>query len=262
MSHNTIRVSFLRRISVCILLFGFWGCTNQQNFSVATLHEGSFTIKAEFVNNKRNGKTEIYDSLGKLVGVQNYKDNLMSGLCIHYYPSGVVSDSVHYECDKPQGYWKHYNKDGSLKYITYFYFGLRFGPELWYRKDRVLENFTFFDFDGHALVECSYNSHGHIDSITKMALPIVLDEKEKNGNSLIEFFAYLPEIPLVKHTYFIGVSNDRNIKKKLYDVQGSNFFIDTLLDAPLPGDHFYLGCNLKAIEGGIDTTVITEAIKK
>ena len=179
MSRNTIGVFLLRSIVVCILLSGFLGCTNQQNINVVTLHEGSFTIKAELVNNKRNGKTEIYDSLGKLASVQNYKDDFMSGLCINYFPSGVVSDSVHYEYDKPQRYWKHYDQDGRLKYITYFYFGLKYGPDLWYRKDRVLERFRFYDFDGNIIVESSYNNHGHIDSITKMALPIVLNKRKK-----------------------------------------------------------------------------------
>jgi hypothetical protein len=237
-------------------------CNTQIGESVKIFHDGSYTIKARYIDGRRNGKTEFYDNSGHLTGVVNYKDDAKWGMCIHYYSNGVVSDSILYECDKPKGYWRHYDQAGEPTHFSYYYFGLQYGPELWYDKDTVLRTYKFLDFEKQAILECSYNSRGHIEAIKNIALPISLEERKKNGVDMFDFFAYLPRIPLVKHTYYLGVADANKVMHKLCNIQGENFFIDTLLVAPPPGSHFYLGCDLKAVEGGIDTTLVTEAIKK
>lgn len=262
--NHRVFTSFVRpNILIYLSLFALTGCVNKSQEKTEYFHEGSFIVKARFVDGKREGVTEVYDSSKKLTGILHYKGGILSGTCIHYFSNGVVADSIHYESDKPQGYWRHYNQDGSLKHITYFYFGLQFGPDLWYQQDNVLKNFCFLDFERRTILASSYDSRGHINLIDSIALPIMLDKKEKNGTPLVEFFAYLPQVPLVKHTYYIGISNNEKEMHKLSNIQGENFMIDTVLTPPPPGFHFYLGCDLKAIEGGIDTSVVfTEAIKR
>jgi len=250
------------QLRICLSIITLTACVNKSTEKIQILHEGSFTVKARFVGYKREGLTEVYDSSNKLTGILHYENDALSGVCIHYFANGAVSDSVNYKCNKERGYWRHFYPDGSPRHINYYYFGLQFGPDLWYDKDTVLRSFKFLDFERHPLLECLYNRHGHIDSIANIALPISLTEKEKNGIPLVEFFAYLPEIPLVKQTYYIGIADSKKNIRKLCDIQGSNFFIDTMLTNPPSGYHFYLGCHLKAIEGGIDTTLITEAIKR
>lgn len=242
-------------------LFALISCANNPKEKIEVIREGPFIVHARSVDGKREGKTEIFDSLGKLSGVTNYKDDRLSGVCIHYFSNGTISDSVHYEYDKPQGYWKHYNQEGALRHITYFYFGLQFGPDIWYQpdQDKVLKSFTFLDFERRPVLECSFNTHGNLESIDRFEMPMTLEQKEKDGTHLVQFFAYLPEIPLVRHTYSIGVADTNRNKKELGVIKGSNFFIDTLLPAPPPGYHFYLSCHLQSQDGAVDKTVVGEA---
>jgi len=236
------------------------GCTNSTRESIETLHEGSFIVKAKFVDGRRNGRSEMYDSAGHLSGVLNYRNDSLSGICIHYFLNGVVSDSVMFINDKPQGYWKHYDQNGDLRYITYYYYGLQFGPEISYYKDRILKSFNFLNFEREPIVECSYNTHGNLDSIEKFDLKVVLREKEKNGLPVVELFAYLPQIPLAKQSYSIGLADKNHVPQKLCDIAGTNFLIDTVLKAPPPGFHFYLKCDVEA-GGGFSKTHMIEMEK-
>jgi hypothetical protein len=264
MQYEKMELYSARSITMVIIMLELVGCGDSASRKINISHQGSYTIKESTANNMRNGKTEIYDQEGKLASVVNYKDDLKSGFSVDYYSNGVMADSGHYEFNKRQRYWKYYREDGRLLHVIYYYFGLQFGPSIWYQSDgavdKVLRNFKFFDFDGHCIAECYYNKHGNIDSITNFALPIELDSLQKNGDPFVRFFAYLPVIPLVKETYYIGIADSVNIsRRKLCDIQGSNFFIDTILAPPPPGCYFYLASDLKADEIGLDTTFITEA---
>lgn len=249
------------QLRTCVAIMTLTGCVAKSKEKIEILHEGSYTVKATFVGDKRMGLTEVYDSSKKLTGILHYENDLLSGTCIHYFTNGSISDSVNYKCDKEQGYWRHFYPNGEPRHINYYYYGLQFGPDLWYEKGTILRTFQFLDFERHPIVKSFYNKYGHIDSISDMALPIMLEEKERNGVPLIDFFAYLPEIPLVKGNFYIGIADKNKVRRKLSNIQGSDFFIDTMLAVPPTGYHFYLGCDLKAIEGGIDTTVITDAQK-
>jgi antitoxin component YwqK of YwqJK toxin-antitoxin module len=77
-------------------------CTNHR--WIKTFREGSYTVKANYVDSERNGPTWLYDSLGKLMRIANYKDGVLNGTTTHYYPNGIVADSVEYKCGKEYGY--------------------------------------------------------------------------------------------------------------------------------------------------------------
>jgi hypothetical protein len=238
------------------------GCSANSKESIKTLHEGSYTVKAKFVNGKRNGETEFYDNSGKLTGIINYRDDEKWGICKHYFPNGRISDSVMYVCDKPQGYWRHYDQTGQPTHFSYFYFGLQYGPDLWYGKDTVLRDFYFLNFERQPIVECTYNQHGYLDSIVKVDLTLHVEEREKNGTPLFKFFAYLPRIPLADLMYSVGVVGKDSVSQKLFDIEGNSFFIDTMLSAPPAGTHFYLDCDLKANDGKYHETIRVGVIKK
>ena len=249
-----------RSFKIFLSIFFLAGCSSNGREKTETLHEGSYTAKARFVDGRRNGTTELYDNSGRLNSILNYKNDLLSGICIHYFPNGIVADSVMYAYDKPQGYWRHFKEDGDLVHTTFFYFGLRFGPDLWYYKDHILKSFDFLNFEREPIVECIYNTHGNLDSIKKFDLKVMLTDKEKNGSQLVEFFAYLPRIPLTEDFYSIGIADKNHVKQKLCDIEGSNFLIDTLLNAPPSEYHFYLQCEVKAA-GGFEEKHTVEMIK-
>jgi len=248
-------------LNICLVLLALQGCVNKGSEKVIILHEGSYIVKARYVNGVRNGKSEIYDSVGALTGTLTYRNSILSGPCVHYFRNGVVSDSVNYECDKEQGYWRHFFPNGDPRHINYYYYGLEFGPNLWYDKDTILRTYQFLDFERDPIVICSYDNHGNFDSVKKFDLRVMLEDREKNGISLVKFFAYLPQIPLTKESYTIGIADKNHMKQKLCDIEGSNFMIDTLLSMPQPGYHFYLRCDLKANEGGYSETHVVEMIK-
>ena len=238
------------------------GCTSDHQESIRVTHQGTFTIKARLVDGRSNGKTEFYDQSGKLTGIINYKDDQKWGICIHYYANGVVSDSVNYVCDKEQGYWRHYDVAGTPTHFSYYYFGLQFGPDLWYDKDTVLKKYYYYNFERQPIVECNYDRYGHLDSIVKTDLTVMVEERKKDSASVYKFFAYLPRVPLANQEYYVGIVDKDKAHRKLTDIEGKNFFIDTTLAAPPQGAHFYLGCELKANDGKFDETILVEAIKK
>ena len=237
-------LSMKRHLKVCLSILTLTGCINKNKEKMEILHEGLFTVKARSVDGKREGKTEIYNSAGKLGGIVNYKNDLKSGMTVHYFPNGVVSDSIEYVCEKPQGFWRHYNDDGSPLHTNYYYFGLEFGPDAYYNnRDSVLSSFYFLNFERNHIVECSYDLHGNLDSIKKLNLQLVVEEKNKGNIPMLQIFAYLPTIPLAELSYSIGMAqgntpevvDDKSKKsRKLYDIQSSHFFIDTLLTGPPP----------------------------
>lgn len=255
-------MSFKNLTKVGLLLLILNGCTSKNGESIRIFHEGSYTIKSRFVNGRSNGKTEYYDSSGQLTGIINYRDDEKWGISKHFYPNGAVSDSVEYVCDKEQGYWRHYDQSGTPTHFSFFYFGLQFGPDLWYDKDKVLRNYYFLNFERQPIAECTYDRYGHLDSIIKMEPTVIFDERNKNGIPVYKFFAYLPRIPLTEEAYSIGIIDGNRVTRKLCDIEGSNFLIDTMLAAPPPGYHFYLACDLKANKGKFEQTIMVEAIKK
>jgi len=259
---NKNALNFKNLTNVGLLLLSLNSCTTPNGESIKIFHEGSYTIKARLINGKSNGKTEYYDNSGNLTGILNYRDDEKWGVCKHYYSNGVVSDSVEYVCDKEQGYWRHYDRAGSPTHFGYFYFGLQYGPDLWYDTNKVLRKFNFLNFERQPIVECTYNRYGYIDSIIKVDLTVIVDQREKNGEPLYKFFAYLPRIPLTNMVYSIGIVDTNKVERKLWEIGDSNFFIDTMLAAPPPGSHFYLCCNLKANKGKFDETITVEAIRK
>lgn len=205
-------------------------------------------MKATVLGNQRNGPTELYDKSGKLMRIANYKSDILDGTMIHYYSDGVVADSVEYKCGKKYGYFRKYNKDGSLHEISYWYFDLQYGPFLWYQKNDMLKTFSFVDFGKKTIATCTYNSHGNLDSIESLTLEMFADTLERDGKPMLRLFAYLPKIPLATQSYSIGLIDNSNKMKEIGDIEGNNFFIDTTIDMPPDGFHYYLGCNLKSYE--------------
>lgn len=256
-----ISLSIKRDLQLFLSILILAGCTSNNQVKIETSHEGSSTIKARYTNGMRNGRTEIYDGSGHLRGIRTYKNDSLSGISIDYFSNGIMSDSLTYVCGKPQGYWAHYYQDGNFRHIAYYYFGLQFGPDIWYRRDDILKSFSFLNFEKEPIVECTYNTHGNLDSIIKMDLKVILTDEEQNGSQLVEFFAYLPKIPFTDDSYSIGIADQNHVKQKLCDIKGSNFLIDTVLSAPPNGYHLYLKCDVKSDDGKLLRTHVVEMIK-
>lgn len=106
------------------------------------------------------------------------------------------------------------------------------------------------------------NERGHIDTIRKFELTVEMGRFENGDNGKLRFFAYLPKIPLADQTYSIGVVEKNRKYKRICDVDGSNFFIDTLISAPPSGSHYYFECDLKTQTGGYNDTIRVDAIAK
>lgn len=241
-----------------ILLSFFLSCTDKHEMKKIKI--GNYFVKANFIDNNNkivDGKAYFYDSLGNLYNVSMYDKGMRAGISINYYPNRVVSDSIQFICDKEHGYRRFYDTNGFSEYTSYYYFGLRFGPELIYKNNR-LTKLLFRDFDRNIIAECNYDSIGRIDSIAEFKMEINIVEKLLNGKPVINLFGYLPKFPTTVQSFSIGLTNSDNKDKKLYSVQGHDFFIDTLLPLPPSGWFYYLACNLKANNNSIDRFYIEE----
>jgi hypothetical protein len=172
-----------------------------------------------------------------------------------------VADSVKFICDKENGYWKYYDSNGNNVYQNYYYFSLRYGPELIYENNR-LRHYRFSNFNRLVSVECFYDSLENLDSIGLFKMDLTINEFLYENRPVQSLFAYLPKIPKSNQSFSIGLTNKEHQDKKLYDVEGHDFFIDTLLSIPPLGWYYYLACNLKSNSGLVKKYYIEEIILK
>ena len=234
--------------SICIIFIQL-SCSNHR--TIRTIKEGSFVVKANYIDSLRDGPTMVYNDSNRLLSVTNYKNGTREGISKHFFHNGIVADSVQYKCDREYGFFTHFNQDGTIRHVNYSYFGLDYGPDLWYVKS-VLKTFSFSDFGKEVIAKAIYKDNGELDSIIMFNPSVSMQSMERNGKPMLRLFALLPHIPDANQSYSIGLEASDNSIRKLADVQGRDFFIDTIMTAPPAGFHYYLGCNLKAKHDSIN----------
>jgi antitoxin component YwqK of YwqJK toxin-antitoxin module len=226
------------------------------------IKKDGYTVEANFMNGRvADGNARYYDSSGKLINVTMYEKGVREGASINYFHNGAVSDSMQFSRDKEYGYWSHFDSNGNNIYKNYYYYGLPYGPEFIYENNK-LKKFLFSDFNRAVIAECFYDDSGDMDSIGWFKMNFTITDRLYKNKPVKNLFGYLPDIPNTIQSFSVGLTNKEHAVKKLYSVEGHDFFIDTLLPIPPSGWYYYLGCNLNANKDSIKKFYIEEIISR
>jgi antitoxin component YwqK of YwqJK toxin-antitoxin module len=231
------------------IIFIQFSCSNHR--TIKNVKDGSFIVKANYMDSLRDGPAMVYNDSNELLSITNYKNGSREGISKHFFHNGLVADSVQYKGDREYGFFTHFNQDGTIRHTNYRYFGLDYGPDLWY-DNSVLKTFSFIDFGKEVIAKAIYRDNGELDSIIMFNPSVSMQSVERNGKPMLRLFALLPQIPKANQLYSIGLEASSNSVTKLADVQGKDFFIDTIMTAPPAGFHYYLGCNFRAKHDSIN----------
>ncbi len=69
-----------------------------------------------FTKSSKNGYTkEYYENVINLKSIGHYKNGIPDGFWKHFYRNGTVKSEGHYNNGKRQGFWKEYHKNGAVK---------------------------------------------------------------------------------------------------------------------------------------------------
>jgi hypothetical protein len=248
-----LRIAFLLSILTIHI-----GCSS--NHGMKRIKVDNTYVEAKFIDGTTiDGKAIYYDSLGEMYNITTYKNGTKEGTSINYYPNKKVSDSVEYKSGKESGYWKYYDQQGNNVYGNFYYYGLRFGPELIF-ENKKLKRFLFSDLNRRNIIACKFDSVGKIDTGMRFTMQFSLNLVTFENKPSLNLFGYLPKIPHSEQSYTIGVTNDKHADRELAIVAGHDFLIDTLLTLPPKGWHYYVACNLKANNGDINKIYIEELV--
>ena len=238
------------------ICFIFIACSNRQSAKRKKFKK--YYVEANFINDKIiDGEARFYDSAGILYNVSNYQNGKKNGVFINYYPNGNISDSVRYISDKEFGYWVHYDSMGNNEYGNYYYYGLQFGPELFFKGNKF-HKFMFSDLNRRVLVEYYYDSKKGVDTNILFKMQFTLNAVVFENKQVLSLFGYLPILPHTIQKYAIGLTTKDHVVKELSPITGRNFLIDTLLPLPPAGWHYYVSCNLKANNDSLNRFYIDE----
>ena len=116
-------------------------------------YTGNIRKEIPFINDKKSGIIKEYDSIsGSIVSLTEYKDDLLNGSFVYYYPTGQIYCSGNHKQDEKHGFWGFYSYNEGVKdTITYQTYdnGILDG--------KCMQNF------GDTLIEIAYYKNGILD---------------------------------------------------------------------------------------------------
>ncbi len=79
---------------------------------------GILKEKSSYINDKANGKVEVWSDNGLLYTTSTYASDKREGVETYYYYGGKLSSVINYKDDKKEGEATYYNADGILSAVT------------------------------------------------------------------------------------------------------------------------------------------------
>lgn len=194
------------RVLFFLLFFSLiLGCRNDEKKNVLLddqVAEGNISKDTTY-----EGLIKFYDTKHhKLVSEAIYKNNVLEGRRVIYFPDGKKQVELDYENGEPLGFTTIYKEDGKVKTKQYFYYGLQVGPSIQYNHNLPKE-YNFYSFDGKNLFHLDYDSIGkrRMDELQGMFfffhrkdLQLLDFNAAKNKT---EYFIYLVNPPKYKFAY-------------------------------------------------------------
>lgn len=245
--------------SILILNAFFWiiilfGCSDEAQTKVKKID--NYFVEARYTKDGYvDGEAKYYDEFHVLRSIITYERGIRNGKSINYYKNGAIKDSLNYSDDKILGFWWHLDSNGIVEYMSSYYYGVQVGAECLY-DGGALKTFLFSDFNQTTLVKCDYEGV-KVKDIKKFDMNPVIVDQIMDGKLMKKLFAYLPYIPHANQKFKIGISNAQGQDKELTYIAGNGVFIDTLLERPKEGWHYFIACHLKANNDSLNKMFIT-----
>jgi len=238
---------------VFFILFLFYSCTNFNSDTKKKFHS-YYIVASENKNGNFDGIARYYNYDDKLISFINYVDGVKHGKATNYFINNNIKDSFEYHFGNPHGYWYHFDSLGKLNAITYYYHGIKFGPE--YLISDTINKFYFSDFGKYDLVYAEFDPINGLSSLDLYKMKINVRKIIQDGKDFINLFSYLPKIPESINQFAIGVVNKENIQKELFKISSEKIFIDTLLPTIDDGYNYYISAHIQSNNGLINRIYI------
>ena len=134
-SQNIRFVIFYSQIIILFFYLILTGCTqannkNEPQLSTKRIVERSYfqngilEFEAEYINEKLDGKSQVWLEDGTLYSISKYSNNQPHGIWKKFHPNGKLMFEVNYEYGQKHGVEKWYYDNGNLKSEQEFDFGI------------------------------------------------------------------------------------------------------------------------------------------
>jgi len=253
-----IKTSKLILVLTVIIFIHFFCKSSPEN--ITTKHYKGFSIKAHFIDSEKiDGLAKYFDIDGNLIAIINYKNGIKTGPAVNFFLNGFKKDSMTYDSGQEQGFIFHYDSSGRLGSKVNYYKGSKVGPGIIYSFGK-LKQYYFNDFDSNTVFISNYDSLGR--SVVGM---INLDPKsmvfdEDNGESTMQLRLYLPNPPNIISIYHLGLANENNSEKKEILINNDRFYLDTILNPPPKGYHYYVSTHFQNSDSTINKLIIYKIV--
>lgn len=144
--------------------------------------EGKLTATGLYASEKRIGLWKSFTNNGKLLSTENYKDGILHGQAITYFPTGEKHSESFFANGEKEGIETEYYRNGRKRCITTYHLGICHGE------------FKFWEEGGRLTIDGKYKN-GHrignwkmIDATTGESFVMRYDNNGKllNHNDILE----------------------------------------------------------------------------
>ena len=109
-------------------------------------NDGSLKHEGNIINGKHDGEWRYYTAGGILSSIENWKEEMESGVQQTFYPAGFLKSEYYCDSNKIDGPYKEYFQDGKIKLISYYRKGLLQGEyKTYYNSGQLMGEYYFKD---------------------------------------------------------------------------------------------------------------------
>ena len=98
--------------------------STQKEVKQSFFSNGNLEYEAEFINEKLDGKSQVWLEDGTLFSISKYSNNQPHGIWKKFHPNGELMFEVNYEYRQKHGMERWYYDNGNLKSEQEFDFGI------------------------------------------------------------------------------------------------------------------------------------------
>lgn len=176
-------------------LFVLIGCSGGKSNNVDN-NNGESEISNIYSNSIDKSDSILdFDSDHNLISYEIYKDGLLEGRSIYYYPGGTPKIVTYYSKGLKNGENIYYDTLNRIFYKDFYYFNLPVGPVIHYDNQGAARRFFFINLNNETLLDIKYKEWSGVGSIYKKVINYVANEIKNGDSSELQLLVYLPRPP-------------------------------------------------------------------
>ena len=156
-------IYFLSIIAVSIAIISIFMATEftfiQKKYMIAFHRSG--LVGTYYKNGKLNGEIELYEN-GKITRKATFKNGLINGWAIYYYPNGLVKRKYFAKNDIKDGIEYSYFEDGKINIKRTYKDGKKEGSEIIYYRNGKVDRTLFYKNNNANGIEHAYYEDGNL----------------------------------------------------------------------------------------------------